>query len=322
VYAIPCPYTCPPTLVYVTDLAYGEQYCSKRCQTAHWPDHRKDCRSPLLKGTWKPRWIAQNRQPAFISDTEAQTKLGTLKYLWGNVPAVDVIQLAQNEGINFQKPLDLLFAGKPPITIISVIDLTENSVTASGDLRNVVLSVADLPPGYRSPLNIVINDLELDIVARNLIFLLIMFNEEDPNTAAEAMIHVWYSALVTESCYTLLQKKLKPMVQEVCSNIVEKCPRALVDKTWTFGNSSLRIVLTREAWMKLPLYFDVPNGLTKEAAHDVRQAIVNAPSRVDFLDRAILRTSPTMALGMIKYRNDGVLIPFGKPRDAFTVPNP
>lgn len=149
-----------------------------------------------------------------------------------------------------------------------------------------------------------------------------MFNEENPNTAAEAMLHVWYSALVTESCYTLLQKKLKPMVEEVCSNMAEKCSGALIVKTWTFGNSSLRIVLTREAWMKLPSYFDVPSGLTKEAAHDVRQAIVNAPSRVDFVDRAILKTSPTTAVGMIKYRKDGVLIPFGQPRDAFTVPNP
>ncbi|KAI0146914.1 hypothetical protein GGR57DRAFT_494186 [Xylariaceae sp. FL1272] len=262
-----------------------------------------DCQSPLLKGTWKPRWMIQNRQPAFFSDSEVQTEFGTLKYLWGNVPAIDVIQLAQNEGIDFKKPLDLLFA-------------------ASGDIRNVVLSVADLPTGCHPPLNIVINDIEFDIVARNLIFLLIMFNEEDPNTAAEAMLHVWYSAFVTESCYALIQKKLKPMVEEVCSKIVGKHSRALLGKTWTFGNSCLRAVLTREAWMKLPSYFDVPSGLTKEAAHTVRQTVVNAPSRVDFVDRAILKTSPTMAVGMVKYRKDGILVPFGQPRDAFTVPIP
>ncbi|KAI1287182.1 hypothetical protein F5Y03DRAFT_405643 [Xylaria venustula] len=262
-----------------------------------------DCQSPLLKGTWKPRWMTQNQQPAFIGGSESQMVFGTVKYLWGNVPAIDVIQLAQNEGINFQKPLDLLFA-------------------ASGDLRNVVLSVTDLPPGYRAPLNIVINDLELDIVARNLIFILIMFNEEDPNTAAEAMLHVWYSALVTESCYTLLQKKLKPMVEEVCSKIAEKDSQALLAKTWTFENSSLRIVLTREAWVKLSSYFDVPSGLTKEAAQNIRQAIVNAPSRIDYVDRAILTKPPAAAIGMIKYRKDGVLVPFGQPRDAFNVPNP
>ncbi|KAI3335919.1 hypothetical protein F4824DRAFT_500409 [Ustulina deusta] len=60
-----------------------------------------DCQSLLLKGTWKPRWMTQNRRPAFIGGSETQVVFGTVKYLWGNVPAIDVIQLAQNEGINF-----------------------------------------------------------------------------------------------------------------------------------------------------------------------------------------------------------------------------
>lgn len=40
-----------------------------------------------------------------------QVKFGVAKYLWGNVPAFDVIQLGQNEGVNFQNPINLLFAG-------------------------------------------------------------------------------------------------------------------------------------------------------------------------------------------------------------------
>ncbi|KAI0114102.1 hypothetical protein GGR51DRAFT_505493 [Nemania sp. FL0031] len=294
---------CPKVASLACKACLMVSYCSKRCQTAHWPDHRKDCQSPLLKGTWKPRWMTQNRQPTFSNDSMVQMTLGAFNRLLGNVPAIDVIQLAKNEGLNFQQPLDLLFA-------------------ASGDLRNVVLSVADLPPDYRSPLTIIINDLEFDIVARNLIFLLIMFIEENPNTAAEAMLHVWYSTLVTEPCYNLLQERLKPMVEEVCSKIAEKNSRALLEKTWNFGNSSLQIVLTREAWMKLPSYFDVPSGLTKEVAHTVRQASMNGPFHDDLVDRVILKMSPTMAIGMIKYHEDGVLVPFGQSHDAFTVPNP
>lgn len=81
-------------------------------------------------------------------------------------------------------------------------------------------------------------------------------------------------------------------------------------------------MLTRETWMKLASYFDVPSGLTKEVAHAVRQAVVNAPLRIDLVDRAVLKTSPTMAVGMIRYRKYGVLMPLGQSRDAFTVPNP
>ncbi|KAI0185492.1 hypothetical protein EV127DRAFT_348191 [Xylaria flabelliformis] len=279
-------------------------YCSKGCQTAHWPTHRKDCQSPIMKGTWKPRWIAESRQPTFMThEAQDPVSFGVVKYLWGNVPAFDVIQLGQNEGANFRNPINLLFA-------------------ASGDLRNIVLSVANLPQSYRSPLSIVINDLEIDIVARNLIFLLIMLVEEDPNVAAESMIHVWYSALVTEPCYALLQKKLKPIVEDICNKIAGKPSKTLLGKTWNFGRNSLRLVLTQEVWMKLPSYFEVPSGMTKETACAVRQAVVNAPSRVDYFDRALLLRSPAMGLGMIRYRNDGVLVPFGQDREAFLIPNP
>ncbi|KAI0426602.1 hypothetical protein F5Y09DRAFT_351075 [Xylaria sp. FL1042] len=263
-------------------------YCSKRCQRAHGPIHRKDCLSPIMKGTWKPRWVTENRPPTFMGDgMEDQVKFGTVKYLWGNVPAFDVIQLGQNEGVDFQNPINLLFAGS-----------------------------------YKSQLNIVINDHDIDIVARNLIFLLIMLIEEDPNIAAESMLHVWYSALVTEACYTLLQKKLKPIIEDVCSKIVGRPYQTLFGKTWNFGGSSLRLVLTREAWMMLPSYFDVPRGMTKEIAQAVRQAVVNAPSRVDYVDRAVMLRSPAAGLGMIKYRDDGVLVPFGQVREAFSIPNP
>ncbi|KAI0545918.1 hypothetical protein F4679DRAFT_575864 [Xylaria curta] len=266
-------------------------YCSKGCQTAHWPTHRKDCQSPILKGSWKPRWVAENRPPSFMSHgSEYQTKFGAIKYLWGNVPAFDVIQLGQNEGADFQNPINLLFAGRL---------LCRQSIRI-----------------------IVINDHEIDIVARNLIFLLIMLVEEDPNVAAESMLHVWFSALVTESCYDLLQKKLKPIVADICNKIAGKPYKTLLGKTWNFGGSSLRLVLTQEVWMKLLSYFEIPSGMTKEKAHAIRQAVVNAPSRVDYLDRALLIRSPAMGLGMIKYRNDGVLLPFGQARKAFLVPNP
>ncbi|KAI0515446.1 hypothetical protein F5B22DRAFT_636473 [Xylaria bambusicola] len=269
-------------------------YCSRRCQTEHYPLHREDCRSPIIKGTWKPRWVIENRLPAFNGPQAQvinQAAFGAIKYLWGNVPAIDVIKLDQNEGVNFGNPLNLLFAGI-------------------------------LPQNYKSPLCIVINDFELDVVARNLIFILIIFMEEDANAAAEFMLHVWYSVLVTESCYTLLQKKLKPLINDVCNEISGRPLKSLQAKTWHFGSSSLRLVLARQAWMKLLSYLDVPDAMTKETAHAVHQAVVSAPSRIDYVDRAVLLRSPTLGLGMIKYRNDGILIPFGQSRKAFVKPNP
>lgn len=39
------------------------------------------------------------------------TSFGETKYLWGNVPAFDILNMASNEGENYANDLRLLFAG-------------------------------------------------------------------------------------------------------------------------------------------------------------------------------------------------------------------
>lgn len=88
------------------------QYCGADCQKAHWVVHKADCRSPLGKETWTPDWVLEKRVPAFIGDSDnGQAVFGVKKFLWGNIPAIDVLQLGSNEGDGYKKPLNLLFAG-------------------------------------------------------------------------------------------------------------------------------------------------------------------------------------------------------------------
>ena len=69
-----------------------------------------------MKATWRPSWIVEGREPAFIAGDEEgpivdMVSHGRQKYLWGNVPALDLLNLQQNEGIDFAEDLRLLFAG-------------------------------------------------------------------------------------------------------------------------------------------------------------------------------------------------------------------
>ena len=69
-----------------------------------------------MKTTWKPSWVVEAREPAFIgAGNEGQpvdmVSYGRQKYLWGNVPALDLLNLQQNEGVDFDGDLRLLFAG-------------------------------------------------------------------------------------------------------------------------------------------------------------------------------------------------------------------
>lgn len=91
-----------------------DQYCGAECQKAHWSTHKSHCKSSLIKATWKPQWEVEGRKPDFIiSDDgdDGSQGFGGKKHFWGNVPAIDVLRLDQNEGSNYDKDIQLLFAG-------------------------------------------------------------------------------------------------------------------------------------------------------------------------------------------------------------------
>lgn len=94
------------------------QYCGGECQKAHWSTHKQDCRSPLNKNSWKPQWELENRTPAFINGAGEAREVGSVqkvfggkKFFWGNMPALDVLRMADNEGKEYDEDIRLLFAG-------------------------------------------------------------------------------------------------------------------------------------------------------------------------------------------------------------------
>ena len=73
-------------------------------------------------------------------------------YYWGNIPAVDFINLPLNEGVLYSKPLSILFCGV-------------------GDPRNILLSLSQLPDNYKEELTFVLNDICPCVMARTVLIL-------------------------------------------------------------------------------------------------------------------------------------------------------
>ncbi|KAL5347467.1 hypothetical protein ACLOAV_007779 [Pseudogymnoascus australis] len=277
-------------------------YCGPECQKSHWALHKTDCKSLLGKKTWTPDWVLKSRTPAFVQGGIG-VDFGGKKYLWGNIPSLDVLQLGSNEGNNYRGQLNLLFA-------------------ASGDFRNVAKTIAMLPSSYNQPIGITMNDLDPDIVARNVIMLLIALTVDNSDEAVDCIIHIWYSALIRKSDLDILQQRIRPLIESICKKIENKTPTSLLGQTWTFGQRSLRLVLEKSSWDNLLCYMDIPAGLTMELANQIRTAVTLAESRKDYRDRNLLFQTPSRRIAKDRYWGDGLLLPFGSPRLDFQEPNP
>jgi hypothetical protein len=193
---------------------------------------------------------------------------------------------------------------------------------ASGDVRNVVKTIAQLPASYSRTVDVTLNDFDLDVVARNAIMLLIALVVDNTDEAVDCIIHVWYSALIRKSHLEILQQRIRPLVEEVCDKTKAKNPRSLLGKTWRFGRHSLRLVLAQSVWSRLLSYMDVPPGLDAENANRIRRAVTLAEARQDYRDRHLLLNSPSHRIAKHRFREDGLLLPFGSRRDEFVEPNP
>lgn len=159
------------------------------------------------------------------------------------------------------------------------------------------------------------------MVARNAMLLLTALNFE-PEIATPIMIHIWYSALIPVRVLRSLQDKILPLIKDVCQQIQSKPTSSLQSRTWRYGRSSVRLVLRKDQWIRLQQFFNVPDGLSAVLALKIRRSAMLAPARTDYLDRALFAQSPAQRVCTMKFREDGILLPFASSRQEFEVPNP
>jgi hypothetical protein len=195
-----------------------------------------------------------------------------------------------------------------------------------------VKTVANLPDSISQQVSITINDRDFDVVARNTILLLLALTAESTADAGlsslsdsvDVLIHFWYSAFIPARALSWLNNKVKPLIDEFCSQIVAKSPESILEKSWEFKHGrSLRLVLAEKYWIQLQTLLNVPDEMSRESAAQIRRTITLAPERVDYRERWHYKeASPFMRIAKQQFQEDGLLLPFGHPRTAFNIPNP
>ena len=125
-------------------------YCSTECQGNNWERHKVSCHQTVEK-TLK---LAEKMKGYFELKERNPGLLAT--YYWGNVPAVDLLNLSMNEGEEYSDPLALLLCGV-------------------GDPRNVLLTIASLPDVYKQKVTFVLNDICPCTLARTVLLLYLLY---------------------------------------------------------------------------------------------------------------------------------------------------
>ena len=185
----------------------------------------------------------------------------------------------------------------------------------------MIQSILGLREGALSHSTIVINDRDLDIVARNFTMLSIA-HQLPPDEASEVILHIWYSARLSKKASQAISTYVLPLVDEVIEKIKGKSSDIIQSKTWVFGTRSLRLLLFKAQWQALLIKLAPFSSATSEVTESNRRAVMLAPSRQDYLDRALVVQSARHRQCTMRFRETGVLLPFSHDIRAYKIPNP
>lgn len=187
---------------------------------------------------------------------------------------------------------------------------------ASGDVRNLVRTVNGLPKDYRGKCNILCNDKNPIVVARNLIVLFALTSPGPPlENAAELATHLMYSSALPVPMMIHLYRLINVNYGH------GGWEGQLIFRQWlaTRGKGKLHITQVVED-MKTPMEMFLSNYELPRALKDMHD-IMLSPSRVDYRDRYFSGLKPGHRMALLHFRQSGVLAPFSANITHFTEPN-
>ncbi|KAI8951944.1 hypothetical protein F4801DRAFT_600608 [Xylaria longipes] len=243
--------TCVKRGTFACPRCYIVMYCSGTCQEKNWNHHVEACHVVILTASFErenrlPIWAPQtiyadlmrkhrNAEPKTApqigppnrrESLEANPRGGQYE-LFGSYPAIDVLRLPENEGINRKAPLNVLF-----------VEPT--------DLRDLIKTVVDLPENTSTPINFFVTDCTTERTIRHLILLLMALSSQNPDITAECAIPFWYTPFVPKWCLPAIRELIGPFLQDCGPKNQEEVANleSGILREWSFGCASLTAVLT------------------------------------------------------------------------------
>ena len=180
-------------------------------------------------------------------------------------------------------------------------------------------SINRLPANYDGTCSCTLNDMSIFVVARNVVMLLIAAQLPDLE-AAELVLHLWYSARLTCNMIASIKKYAREPIADVVAKIQGKAENVIQAKKWAFGDTQITVRWFKQQWIGVLKILDAEHNVIK--SEESRKKIVLAPSRVDYRDRELISLSGSRRACSNRFREVGVLLPFGHCLDQYENTNP
>ncbi|KAA1470767.1 hypothetical protein DENSPDRAFT_929086 [Dentipellis sp. KUC8613] len=217
--------------------------------------------------------------------------------LWGSLPAYDILNLPMNK--------------------IDDIGMYGVAFIASSDLRNLILTVNALPPGKPHSVRVLFNDPSPIRLIRNILILYMLTGIPDRATAADAALHLWYSAFLPDT----YEAQARVLQFEIFKSCFINTPHDM----YSFQKMLTDTCLV-EGQLNRPMLEDVlaPHLQTLRDPKTVRTELDRSrvsPPNIDRLHRRYCQVEPAHRQAMHHFRKTGILLPFGAATGHFDRPN-
>ncbi|KAH6893434.1 hypothetical protein B0T10DRAFT_457537 [Thelonectria olida] len=268
-------------------------YCSLECMIGEMEDH------PCLEA-----------YSVEALKTKTNEKTSCHEAFWGEHAATDVLNLPENEGRMFEGHLRLLFLGV-------------------SSLRHLVYTVTKIPDTARPQLSATLSETDSLHFTRLILIVLLLADETvHPIINAEAAIHLWYSYRMTIKVRDHIEKvaitPLRTLASDVMARFQDGTFQALTLHPLELpcGKFKVFVELNRAKW-KL-LLDKLPNDHPSPPRYDlaITARVAAALDHPVPNDHPYHRMTPSRQVGVVQWRVNGVLAPYGHPMDDFRMFNP
>ncbi|KAL7791841.1 hypothetical protein V8C37DRAFT_416589 [Trichoderma ceciliae] len=268
-------------------------YCTEECKKNHSALHETECPPRCIPPSTSEPTAEIPDHPVF--DTGV---------FWANYAATDILNLAENEGPEYNGPLRILLLG-------------------TFGLRHLIYSVDAMPRTASPSLEVTISEMEPPHLYRTLLSLLILLKGEDDNpfNIAEMVIHVWYSYKWPDFVRSYIDDKLGDILLDLSKSVKAHYADGKYPGTHSLGVKwghleylRLEVSLDRLHWNEMLRYAEIP--VCNEDTDLIRAIDVSRYGEP--LDRAFARMSPSRVAAMLKWRQDGILLPHGDSSSPYT----